>query len=245
MSATAASEAHAGGGRLRTIEELADEAGVSVRTVRFYTSRGLLPSPVMDGRRGLYTPAHAARLDLVRTLQDHGFTLAAIEEFLERVPPDASVRDLAVFRALLAPWLADRTERVDRADLEAVAGRDLDDAEVDALVDVGAIERDADGRFEASRGTVDFGLQLLDLPVPFELLVEAGRIVDRHTSDMARELSELLHDDLVGPYLRGEGGAGEGLPELLERLKPLTIQAVLTGFRRAVDRTIRDRFPGR
>jgi DNA-binding transcriptional MerR regulator len=45
-----------------TIEALADAAGVSVRTARFYISQGLLPGPGARGRAATYGPDHLARL---------------------------------------------------------------------------------------------------------------------------------------------------------------------------------------
>jgi DNA-binding transcriptional MerR regulator len=86
-----------------TVDELASRAGVTVRTVRFYAGRGLLPPPRLRGRTGLYGPDHLARLELVRELQSLGLTLASIEKHLEKIPLDAPPEDLALQRALLSP----------------------------------------------------------------------------------------------------------------------------------------------
>ena len=40
---------------LLTIDQLADATGVSVRTIRFYSGKGLLPAPRLRGRTGLHT----------------------------------------------------------------------------------------------------------------------------------------------------------------------------------------------
>lgn len=43
-----------------TVDELAARAGVTVRTVRFYSTKGLLPPPVIGPRRvGHYGPEHS------------------------------------------------------------------------------------------------------------------------------------------------------------------------------------------
>jgi DNA-binding transcriptional MerR regulator len=39
-----------------TIDQLAERSGISVRTIRFYAGRGLLPAPQLRGRTGLYGP---------------------------------------------------------------------------------------------------------------------------------------------------------------------------------------------
>ena len=85
---------------------------MTVRTTRYYAGLGLLPPPTRRGRMAYYTVEHRARLELIRALQDHGFTLAAIEKYLGRVPVDASVEDLALQRAMLTSW-GDGQARVD------------------------------------------------------------------------------------------------------------------------------------
>lgn len=60
------------------IDELADRAGVSRRTVRYYVQRGLLPAPTGVGRGKHYTEAHLARLVRIRELQESGVSLAEV-----------------------------------------------------------------------------------------------------------------------------------------------------------------------
>ena len=68
-----------------TVDKLAATTGLTVRNTRYYASLGLLPPPVRRGRVAYYGPRHLARLELVRALQDHGFTLSAIERYLANV----------------------------------------------------------------------------------------------------------------------------------------------------------------
>ena len=65
------------------IGELADRAGVSVDTVRFYERRGVLPRPerTPSGYR-TYTPTTVDRLRLARRLQALGFTLDEVVDAL-------------------------------------------------------------------------------------------------------------------------------------------------------------------
>ena len=61
------------------VEQLAAACDVSVDTVRYYQSRGLLPPPEREGRVAWYGPRHAARIREVRSLQKKGLTLTAIK----------------------------------------------------------------------------------------------------------------------------------------------------------------------
>ncbi len=108
---------------LYTVDELAAVTGLTVRTTRYYAGLGLLPAPSRRGRMAYYTRAHRARLELIRALQDHGFTLAAIEKYLGRVPLDASVEDLALQRAMLTSWGGGKREAMTRRQLETRARR--------------------------------------------------------------------------------------------------------------------------
>ena len=61
-----------------SLGELADESGVSPRTIRYYISRGLLPGPNQAGRGASYGQEHVARLKEIFKQQQSGATLAAI-----------------------------------------------------------------------------------------------------------------------------------------------------------------------
>jgi len=95
------------GPALLTLDELADRVGISVRNIRFYTTKRLVPPPLRRGRSGYYTADHVARLELVRELQDHGFTLSAIKGYVDRIPEDATPSDIALHLSLLAPMTGD------------------------------------------------------------------------------------------------------------------------------------------
>jgi len=60
------------------VEQLSAEAEVSVDTIRYYQSKGLLDPPRRQGRIAWYGDEHLARLNRIRTLQTRGFTLATI-----------------------------------------------------------------------------------------------------------------------------------------------------------------------
>ena len=56
------------------IDELARLAGATVRNIRVYQDRGLLAPPRRDGRVGIYTDAHLARLRLIGQLYKRGYS---------------------------------------------------------------------------------------------------------------------------------------------------------------------------
>ncbi|MFC9437190.1 MerR family transcriptional regulator [Nocardia sp. NPDC057030] len=66
-----------------TIDELARAADTTVRSVRVYHERGLLPSPEVRGRVGYYGSGHLNRLETISRLLSRGMKLNGIKELLQ------------------------------------------------------------------------------------------------------------------------------------------------------------------
>ncbi|GEL20439.1 MerR family transcriptional regulator [Pseudonocardia asaccharolytica] len=228
---------------LLTIDELAERSGITVRTIRFYAGRGLLPPPRLRGRTGLYGPTHLARLELVSELSALGFTLAAIERYLQRIPLSAGADELALHRALLSPWVPEQIEEIDRAELDRRTGRTLDDDALDALEALGVLERLESGRMMRLHGPFGPGLEMLDSGLPTPLLRDSHELIEKHTTALAEDLMALFQRQVLQPY-RDAGHPAEErdrLTAMLSKLKPITVQGVVTAFGRAVNRAIRER----
>ncbi|HVH25006.1 MAG TPA: MerR family transcriptional regulator [Pseudonocardia sp.] len=227
-----------------TIDQLAQRTGISVRTIRFYAQRGLLPPPQLRGRTGLYGEDHVARLELVSELSALGFSLAAIEEHLRRLPASAGSAELALHRALLTPWIPEQLEELDRAELDRRAGRPLSPADLTTLEGLGIITGLDGGRVRLHGATtLSAGLAVLDSHLPGHFLRLAHELIERHTNALADELMELFQREVLQPYRdRGRPAAERGrLAEALTQLKPVTVRGVVTAFGRAVNRTIREK----
>ncbi|MEV4191500.1 MerR family transcriptional regulator [Streptomyces toxytricini] len=117
------------------IGELAELAGTSTRTLRYYESRGLLSSTRAPNGYRTYGEDDLRLLRQIRTLQDFGFGLEETRPFVECLRAghpagDACPASLAVYRRKLAELdgligrLADVRDQVARqlADAERAAG---------------------------------------------------------------------------------------------------------------------------
>ncbi|HYZ09610.1 MAG TPA: MerR family transcriptional regulator [Pseudonocardiaceae bacterium] len=229
-----------------TIAELAAQTGISVRTIRFYAGMGLIPPPEVRGRLGLYDDRHVARLELVRDLQGLGFTLSAIEGYLARIPMGCTPEDLALHRALLAPWLPEDPEPIDRAELDTRAGRAVTDHELDRLVALGVVHRLPDGQLQlTSSDMLTYGMGLVDAGMGFDVQLASKEIIEQHTSALAADLVALFRNSVLRDY-RDAGRPPDQRDQLIaltEQIKPLTVQGVVTHFRLAVNRAIRESVP--
>lgn len=224
---------------LMTLEELTERVGMSVRNVRFYTTKGLVPPPIRRGRSGYYSSDHLARLELVRELQAHGFTLAAIEKYVARIPADATPETIALHRTLLAPWMPELPETLSRRELARRAGRTLSDEDLDTLHALGIVYPTKAGRFEVAIAHLSVGVALLDLGMPLEAALAAQDIFAAHGRAVADELTELFRTKVWPAYKEG-GTSPEQLREIVERFKPVSVAALVTAYESAVNETKRE-----
>ncbi|GGR30680.1 MerR family transcriptional regulator [Streptomyces netropsis] len=234
-----------------TVDELAARAGVTVRTVRFYSTRGLLPPPEIGPRRvGHYGPDHLSRLALIEELQHQGLTLAAIERYVRQLPPDLSAHDLAIHRALVASWLPDKAEEATRAQLERRAGRALAEEDIDRLTALNVLERPAareggsgdEDTFRVDPGLLQLGVRLLDVPIALETILAARTVLLEHARSTARELTRLFQGEVDPENI-------EAMKSLSAHMQPLVVQALVTAFQRSLKQELRAMYaagePGR
>ena len=132
----------------------------------------------------------------MRALQDHGFTLSAIERYLANVATTATPAELSVQRAVLTAWRPSRREDVRAEELAERAGRALSEDDVAWLVDVGALRRV--GRDFQALPVLRLAVELLDVGMPVEGIRAADRAVRRHMGELADELQRILADVLAG-----------------------------------------------
>ena len=222
-----------------TLDELAQRVGMSVRNIRFYTTRGLVPPPVRRGRSGYYSADHVARLELVRELQAHGFTLSAIEGYMARIPADALPETIALYRTLLAPWTPEMPETLSRRELARRAGRPLSDEDLATLNTLGIVYPTKQGRFQVAAAHLSVGVQLLDLGLPQEVAVAAQEIFTAHGQAIAEELTELFKKQ-VWPAYKEQGVPAEHVRRMVERFKPVSVAALVTAYESAVDEMKRE-----
>jgi DNA-binding transcriptional MerR regulator len=177
------------------VADLASAAGVSVDTIRFYQTGGLLPLPGRSGRKAVYTDEHLDRLRLIRSMASKGLSLKAIRLLLERDPEAPGTSAPRSDTALLAAL----EEEADGAtytgdELAAALGvpgtliRSVEAAGLaEGLEDAQGRSRYGDGDLAAARGALrllGYGFPLASL---LALAVRHDRAV-RKTCDAAIDL---------------------------------------------------------
>ncbi|MGW7451535.1 MerR family transcriptional regulator [Streptomyces sp. NPDC054787] len=201
-------------------EELAEAAGIPVRTLRFYRERRLLPPPRREGRIAWYDDHHLARLRTIAALLERGHTLGGIAELTAAFE---SGRDVGQLGELLG--MAGSEETPVRLTPEALA--DYFEGEVTpenlaASLGLGYLAVDGDTIVHVSRRLLDASSALVREGVPLSAVLEAGRRVREHADAMA-----LLFTELIAAHLP---------PEALPRLRPLAKSVVEAELTMAMDR---------
>jgi DNA-binding transcriptional MerR regulator len=202
-----------------TIDQLAQETGMSARNIRAHQSRGLLEPPKLRGRTGYYTEHHAARVKLIQRLQSDGFSLALIQRLL-RAAGDSTDGLLRLARALHGPFGTPDTRLVELRELsERFHSRS---AEVTGqLESLGVLRTREDGMVEEVTPLVFRGGEVFaDLGVPAEALVEVGVEVRKHMDAIATACLRLFLDYVWQPF-EERGQPEQGLEKVLDTVEVL------------------------
>ncbi|MFE3249232.1 MerR family transcriptional regulator [Streptomyces sp. NPDC059209] len=203
------------------MKELADAAGITVRTVRFYRERGLIPPPRREGRIAWYDTHHLARLRTIAALLERGHTLNGIADLATAFE---SGRDVGEVLGLGEPT----EETPVRLTPEALA--DHFEGEVTAenlatALELGYLATDGDDLVHISRRLLDVSAALVREGVPLAAVFEASRQVRAHADALA---------ELFATTLRTHAGAAAP-----EKLRPLAKSVVDAELSMALDRRLR------
>lgn len=181
------------------VDELARQAGMTVRNVRAYQERGLLHPPHRDGRVALYDDSHLGRLRIVGRLLERGYTVANIAELLTEWE---SGRDLAsvlgLESAVSALWSTRPARSTTIAELEQLfEGTDSSDGLAEALVDAGLVVRQGSALAAPSPQVLSAAADLVRAGVPLaEVLGLAGRATFL-LDGLAKELLDMVLTHVV------------------------------------------------
>ena len=233
---------HVSNAATHRIEDLAHLSGTTVRTIRAYQDRGLLPRPERRGRANIYTDAHLARLHQIADLLDRGYSLAAIKELLEAYD---SGRGLGGVLGLVAevdgPWTDEETGRISRAELDARFGGVPDESAVAEAVELGVLRPvpgDDDSFLVPSPQELAVAAELHAAGVPLSAISGHLRELRGQVEHIAARFLEFTTEHVFARYLRGpdrptDAEAAEAAA-LVRRLRPLAQQTVDAELARAM-----------
>nr|WP_202447216.1 MerR family transcriptional regulator [Streptomyces sp. SID5468] len=224
--------------------DLARAADISVRTLRFYRERGLLPPPRREGRIAWYSEAHLARLRTIAALLERGHTLGGIADLIAAWENGRDVGELLGLEGALAtPWSEETPVRLSPEELADSFGAEVTPENLAAALEIGYIAVDGETVVHVSRRLLDASAALVREGVPLAAVLDAGRQVREHVEALADLFTVLVREHVVdrvapgGPAL--SAGEASRLTESLDRLRPLAKAVVDAELSMAMDRRVR------
>jgi DNA-binding transcriptional MerR regulator len=203
------------------MEELAKEAGIPVRTLRFYRERGLIAPPRREGRIAWYDNHHLARLRTIAGLLERGHTLTGIADLARTFE---SGRDVAEVLGLGEPT-EETPVRLTPEQLADHFEGEVTPENLATALDLGYLATDGDEIVHISRRLLDVSAELVREGVPLSTVLSAGRRVREHADALAELFVQAL-----------QAHTAETEPP---RLRPLARAVVDAELSMALDRRLR------
>lgn len=215
-----------------TIDQLAQSTGLTVRNVRSYQSRGLIPPPEVQGRVGYYGAEHLARLQLIREMQAQGFNLTAIAHVLEQARGSGE-EVLGFTRSLMAPFETETPEIVEHADLVKRLGNDIDPKLLAEAEKLSLVIPIAENCFEVPSPTLlAAGERLVALGVPLEVALSMMDQLKRNTHRIAQIFVQMFLEFIWKPFDDADRPESDwpAVRAALDQLRPLASEALTAAF---------------
>ena len=223
-----------------TIDELAREAGATVRNIRAYQERGILPPPRRQGRVGLYGPAHLARLKIIGSLLSRGYTLANVGELVEAWEKGHNVGDvIGLEAAVTSPWSDEEPTRLSAEQMLQLLGEAPDPKNLSMAVQLDVIRPEGDGFVVPSMKLLNVAATLMREGVPLTDQMVMIAELRRRTEEIADGLVAMVVRHIFDAYGKDSLPPAEEAPRLaalIWRLRPLVMQAVDSEVARAMEK---------
>ncbi|MDT0425313.1 MerR family transcriptional regulator, partial [Streptomyces evansiae] len=203
--------------------ELAEAAGITTRTLRFYRERKLLAAPRREGRIAWYNEHHLARLRTIAALLERGHTLNGIAELAEAFEHG---RDVADVLGVGETPTEETPVRLSPEELADHFAGEVTPENLAAALDLGYLAVDGDTIVHISRRLLDVSTTLVREGVPLATVLEAGRQVRVHAEALATLFLETLR-----PHALATDAA---------KLRPLAKAVVDAELSLALDRRLTD-----
>ena len=226
-------------GKEFTIDELARASDTTVRNIRAYQDRGLLPPPELRGRKGYYFTSHLARLRVIAGLLDRGYSLNSIKDLIDALENGIDLRHLmGLESAMTSPWTDEEPQLVPMTELIKMFGAYLTPEALARAADLDLMRPEGTMVQVRSMRTLRAGAELVATGIPLEELLDIVRMLRGNVERVANELVRLVGDHVLSNYETEDLPPKEEFPKLADlvwRLRPLAEMAVHAELARAME----------
>ncbi len=228
-----------------TIDELAQVGGSTVRNIRAYQDRGILPPPFKKGRVGIYNTAHLTRLRLITDLLEKGFSMSNINEMIIAWQSGQDIGQLLGLEQILGePWSEEIEEIITLEQLIQLFGTSMSESELrnalDLAVELNILSLDSQKLIVKKPQMFKAGVILFNSGVPILDILNLAKTLELSVENIAKEMvatvsrhllpseDEILPKELVPKVTK-----------LIQDIKPLAKNIVDAELSRCMEKEIR------
>lgn len=224
-----------------SIDELARAGASTVRNVRAYQDRGLIPAPERRGRHGIYRESHLARLKLIGQLLDRGYSLGNIGELLDAWQGGRDLTQLlGLEEAITSPWSDEVPGTISLIELGRLFKNDLTPDNLRKVVELGILQPDGLRFRMPSPRIIQAASELAKIGIPLSEMLDIVRMLRGNVERVAKELVQLIEKNilnLTGPDKLPPPAEVPKIAATIWRLRPLVNMAVNAEVARAMERS--------
>ncbi len=232
-----------------TVDELARAAGTTVRNVRAYQDRGLLPAPEIRGRTGFYNENHLARLRIIAGMLGRGYTLNSIGELMAAWQEGRDLTELLGLEvAVTRPFTEELPETTTLRELREQFGGDFSPATLSKAVALDIIRIKGQLLEIPSPRLLAAGRELASYGIPMERMLDLIAGLRANVERVADGMVEMIAEHLIDPQWQGglpPTGKVAEFAEVIWNLRPLVEKAVLPEVARAMHRALENQLGDR
>ncbi len=222
-----------------SVEELALAANTTVRNIRAYQDRGVLPPPALRGRKGIYNNQHLSRLRLIANLLERGYTLSSIRELLAAMEQGIGLNELlGIESAINSPWGNEAPIVIPMTQMVKMFGTKLTPSAIKKASDLDLFSINGAQLRVTSMNTLKTAEELCKTGIPLEELLEILVVMRGNVQSVADSFVKLVAQHVLEPYGEQPLPPKEEFPQIAElvwRLRPLAQIVVDAELGRAMD----------
>jgi DNA-binding transcriptional MerR regulator len=229
------------------IDALSAMTGITVRNIREYQDRGLLPPPRREGRIALYQDEHVTRLRLIERLLERGYTIAVIRDLLDAWSEGRNLEQVLGLESVVSePWTSEAASTVTMFELRRMFGWQLTPAIIRRAVRLHLLQPQGLRAFDVpSPDLLMAGRDLVAAGVPLRVVLDVIEKVALELDRPADRLIAMVFDHVFptdAPAGLPQGAELQRLIDTVSQLRPHAVKAIDALVARSLSRAVDEKF---
>lgn len=231
-----------------TVDQLARAAGTTVRNVRAYQDRGILPAPEKRGRQAIYDTEHLERLRIIDQLLDRGYTISSIKELLDAAEEGRNITEvIGLASAITSRFTTEKPQSYSMPQLLKMFGfKSMRQPLLKRTIQLGLLQPKGARFICPTPRLLEAGAQMVQAGLKLDNLLDIIEQLRSNVERAANGIVKLIVDELdqYGDDLPPQSEVSR-LSDLIWQIRPLAHVAIQAEAYRALDRATNEFFDDR